>query len=155
MEDIFFSRIGLAIQHLATAVELAPHIKTEVDALSTELQTFEGSINGLIDQRVQARLDQIDGAALSGLNALTDRVAALEGGVEALADELDPPPPAPPNDTTAGTVTATVPGGTGDDNVAGGAGADSVAGTDTAAEGSTVGADTPSGTAGDDAINPA
>lgn len=124
MEDIFFSRIGLAIQHLATAVELAPHIKTEVDALSTELQTFEGSINGLIDQRVQARLDQIDGAALSGLNALTDRVTALEGGVEKLADELDPPA-----DTVAApdTTTSTVAGGTGDDSVAGAAGDDSVA----------------------------
>lgn len=93
MEDIFFSRIGLAFQHLLTAVELPAHVQAEVHTLSTELQTFEGSINGLIDQRVQARLDQIDGAALSGLNALTDRVTALEGGVEKLADELDPPPP--------------------------------------------------------------
>lgn len=124
MEDIYFSRIGLALSRFVTAIELAPQEKAEVEALATELQTFEGSINGLIDQRVQARLDQIDGAALSGLNALTDRVTALEGGVEKIADELDPPA-----DTVAApdTTTSTVAGGTGDDSVAGAAGDDSVA----------------------------
>lgn len=147
MEDIYFSRIGLAFQHILTVVELPDHLKTEVDALSTELQTFEGSINGLIDQRVQARLDQIDGAALGGLaeanakiTALADRMTALESGVETLADDIDPPvppidpatpvDPAPPADTATGsdTGTATVAGGAGDDTVADASSDDTVTG---------------------------
>lgn len=90
MDDVF-ARIGLALKHLVHVAPVNDPEREEVQRLATELQAFEGTINELIDQRVQARIDAISGGYGASLDALTQRVVALETGVAGIADELDPP----------------------------------------------------------------
>lgn len=91
MQDVF-ARIGLALSRLSSVSTC--NDKAEVDRLAAELQAYEGTINELIDQRVQARIDAISGGYGGTLDGLTKRVEALESGVSAIADQVDPPAPA-------------------------------------------------------------
>jgi len=89
MDDVF-ARIGLALRNLnATSSSNDRH---SVDQLAEELQSYEGSINQIVNDRVTQRLDEIEGSFASDIQLLKDQVAAINAGLGTIADAVDPAP---------------------------------------------------------------
>lgn len=132
MNDVF-ARIGLALTHLLNQSTVHGPAREEVDRLSLELQTFESGITAIIDARVQAAVEKIQGELEAKFNLqLTGLAETLEGAVDFA--------------TVSGADTGSEPD----------LGASSVAGSlgdDVITEASTVGEGSVSGGAGEDVVD--